>query len=480
MPLPTPKDESQEVFADRCMVDGVMNNEYPDSEQRFAVCMSQYKAKEADSEKKLNKPFRTPDGPGKFAVYVRNAKDNVVKVTFGDSSMEIKRDDKNARKSFRARHKCDTNPGPKWKAKYWSCRMWEEGKSVSDVLAYDYKKEYKTYMAKKGYQTGDIVHAISTMLPGDELPEDIQYLPPGTHNITATKNGKPAELTVAVGAETAELLQNSFASITAGDKEQVFIDFNHDDSEASGWITGFYWAGADPEAGGVRAKVEWTKAGEEALQGRNFRKFSPTFTLNSKGEIEGTTLNAGGLVNRPAFKDITPIVASDGGYQNPDSKMADITDEDKKNQEASGQDDSKKKDEVSAEDKLAEVKKENETLKAKIKALENDKEKEQEVAAQAAVTKATEDGRIPPKDEDVKAKWVSILNHDPSAIMALEALPVNPAFQRVVQAKRQEDGEIGTNSEAQMRAAKEYQAKNGSSFEQAWDATRYDRPQLFN
>jgi phage I-like protein len=331
----------------------------------------------------------------------------------------------------------------------------------------------------KGFEEQDIVHAISTMLPGDELPEDIQYLPPGTHNITATKNGKPAELTVDVGAETAELLQNSFATITAGDKEQVFIDFNHDDSEASGWITGFYWAGADPEAGGVRAKVEWTKAGEEALQGRNFRKFSPTFTLNSKGEIEGTTLNAGGLVNRQAFKDITPIVASDGENQKTDSNMAEIIEE-KKKEEVLNQDDSKKKEEVSAQEKLAEVKKENETLKAKIKALEGDKEKEQEVAAQAAVDKATEDGRIPPKDENVKAKWVSILLNDPSAIMALDALPVTPAFQRVVQAKRQEDGSIDTNGEAQMRAAKEYQAKNSSSFEQAWEATRYDRPQLFN
>jgi len=75
---------------------------------------------------------------------------------------------------------------------------------------------------------------------------------------------------------------------------------------------------------------------------------------------------------------------------------------------------------------------------------------------------------------------VSILNNDPSAIVALNALPVNPAFQRVVQAKRQEDGAIDTNGEAQMRAVKEYQAKNGSSFEQAWDATRYDKEQLFN
>ena len=331
----------------------------------------------------------------------------------------------------------------------------------------------------KGYEAQDIVHAISSVIDGDELPEDIQYLPPGTHNITATKNGKPAELTLEVDAQTANLLQKSFDKITAGDKEQVFIDFNHDDGEASGWVTGFYWAGADPDTGGVRAKVEWTNAGEEALQGRNFRKFSPTFTLNSKGEIEGTTLNAGGLVNRPAFKDITPIVASDGEYQKTDSNMAEIIEE-KKKEEVIGQDDSKKKEEVTAQEQLAEVKKENETLKAKIKALEDDKKKEQEVAAQSAVDKATEDGRIAPKDEKVKAKWVSILESDPSAIELLNALPVNPALQRVVQAKRQEDGAIDTNGEAQMRAAKEYQAKNGSSFEQAWEAARYERPQLFN
>ena len=159
--------------------------------------------------------------------------------------------------------------------------------------------------------------------------------------------------------------------------------------------------------------------------------------------------------------------------------MAEIIEEEKKKEVIGQEDDSKKKEEVSAQE-LAEVKKENETLKAKIKALENDKEKEQEVAAQSAVDKAVEDGRIPPKDEEVKSKWVSILNSDPSNIMALNALPVNPAFQRVVQAKRQGDGTFDTNGEAQMRAAKEYQAKNSSTFEQAWDATRYERPQLFN
>lgn len=88
----------------------------------------------AKEKKTLNKPFRTPDGPKKFSVYVKNDKGNVVKVNFGDPNMEIKRDDPNRRKNFRARHQCDSNPGPKWKARYWSCRMWESQKSVTDYI----------------------------------------------------------------------------------------------------------------------------------------------------------------------------------------------------------------------------------------------------------------------------------------------------------------------------------------------------------
>jgi len=72
----------------------------------------------------LNKPFRTPDGPKKFAVYTKNGSGKVVIVRFGDPNMEIKKDDPARRKSFRARHKCDTAPGPKWKARYWSCKKW--------------------------------------------------------------------------------------------------------------------------------------------------------------------------------------------------------------------------------------------------------------------------------------------------------------------------------------------------------------------
>ena len=88
---------------------------------------------------KLNKPFRTPKESKKFAVYTKNDKGTVVIVRFGDPNMEIKRDDPQRRKNFRSRHNCDS-PGPKWKARYWSCKMWEKNKSVSDYTSSEIDK----------------------------------------------------------------------------------------------------------------------------------------------------------------------------------------------------------------------------------------------------------------------------------------------------------------------------------------------------
>jgi hypothetical protein len=70
---------------------------------------------------KLGKPMQ--GDVKKFKVYVRNPKGNVVKVNFGDPNMRIKKNNAARRRSFRARHNCD-NPGPRHKARYWSCRKW--------------------------------------------------------------------------------------------------------------------------------------------------------------------------------------------------------------------------------------------------------------------------------------------------------------------------------------------------------------------
>jgi hypothetical protein len=72
---------------------------------------------------KLDQPF-SGDSKHKRYVYVKNEKGNIIKLGFGDPNMEIRRDNPDARRSFRARHHCDTDPGPKWKARYWSCRFW--------------------------------------------------------------------------------------------------------------------------------------------------------------------------------------------------------------------------------------------------------------------------------------------------------------------------------------------------------------------
>lgn len=141
MPTPNPS-ESRDDFIDRCMGDDKMVNEFGNPAQRAAVCNSYYDEKSASEEyedwgieataaeyqgKKvtLNKPFRTPGKSKKFAVYTKNGSGTVVIVRFGDPNMEIKRDDPKRRKAFRDRMNC-SSPGPKWKANYWSCRMWSK------------------------------------------------------------------------------------------------------------------------------------------------------------------------------------------------------------------------------------------------------------------------------------------------------------------------------------------------------------------
>jgi hypothetical protein len=81
--------------------------------------MAEYRGRKVS----LNRPFRTPGGKKKSAVYVKGPSGRVQIVRFGDPKMSIKKSIPARRKSFRARHKC-SSPGPKWKARYWSCKAW--------------------------------------------------------------------------------------------------------------------------------------------------------------------------------------------------------------------------------------------------------------------------------------------------------------------------------------------------------------------
>jgi hypothetical protein len=107
-------------------------NELDETDSYCPTCLKEYLIEHRDiieeaeyrgRKVQLGKPFYTPGGPKKRSVYVKNAKGNVVKVNFGDPNMKIKKSIPARRKSYRARHHCQS-PGPKWKANYWSCKAW--------------------------------------------------------------------------------------------------------------------------------------------------------------------------------------------------------------------------------------------------------------------------------------------------------------------------------------------------------------------
>lgn len=86
-------------------------------------------AKHRGKNVKLGKPFRTPGGPKKFAVYVKSPGGGVKKVTFGDPNLRVRNRNKGAAKSFRARHKCDQKKD-RTTAGYWSCNVGRYAKQL--------------------------------------------------------------------------------------------------------------------------------------------------------------------------------------------------------------------------------------------------------------------------------------------------------------------------------------------------------------
>jgi hypothetical protein len=105
-----------------CVPEGVEEYTIEDADEIYGPLGEELNEAEYQGRKvELNKPMQ--GDVKKFKVYVKNDKGNVVKVNFGEKGAKIKKNNPERRKSFRARHNCD-NPGPKWKARYWSCRKW--------------------------------------------------------------------------------------------------------------------------------------------------------------------------------------------------------------------------------------------------------------------------------------------------------------------------------------------------------------------
>ena len=124
--------EAFEALIEQSCCDDCLDEDYGWEEETDFVAIDESAAEYQGRKVKLNNPTRSDNPKKKTMVYVKNEKGNVVKVYFGDPNLSIKRDDPERRKNFRARHNCD-NPGPKWKARYWSCKFWSS-KKVSDLM----------------------------------------------------------------------------------------------------------------------------------------------------------------------------------------------------------------------------------------------------------------------------------------------------------------------------------------------------------
>jgi len=155
-------------------------DEYGSVEDGAAIMNeAEYKGKAV----KLGKPMK--GDVKKFKVFVKNEKGNVIKVNFGDKNMEIKRDNPERRKSFRARHKC-SQAKDRTTPKYWSCKMWSK-KPVSKIVGENLKMlENNRIFVQKEDMTQPITKPITKpATPKKPIPsrKDKPFLPdvtPGT------------------------------------------------------------------------------------------------------------------------------------------------------------------------------------------------------------------------------------------------------------------------------------------------------------
>ena len=257
-------------------------------------------------------------------------------------------------------------------------------------------------------------------LPEGDLARTIQLFPPGVHEtVVATKDGTKVAMRMIIDAAGAEAIEADRAAYQAeadaGAGDAPFLDFNHEDREASAWPKRVFWAGDDPIDGGIRAEVEWSAAGEAAVVGKTFRRFSPAFFADkASGRLTGAPVNMGGLVNRAAFRRIAPLFAKESEITNEPSIM-------------------NESDIAALQSELASLKEENDKLKAELEGLAR-KDAENVVAA------AAKDGRIPAAPE-FQAKWVDRIVADKSAVELLLGLPVKVPTQTEFVAKAVETPE---------------------------------------
>ena len=329
-----------------------------------------------------------------------------------------------------------------------------------------------------------------------EVPQELQYMPPGTHRINASRAGKPVALDISVDAATADtlnaFLQAQLTKATEGNDDRPFFDFNHEDREAAAWPTEFYWAGDDLKTGGVRAKVDWSGAGQTAVQEKTFRRFSPTFIPDDQGKVISSETNMGGLVNRAAFKSIQPLFAKGApgspisesatepqtvtsGLPPQPSALKSMTIQAKLHalKLIDSVDASEESIVQAIEAKFSELETENRELKNRI-------EDAIQARASSQIEAAVNAGRIAPADTDAKSFWLeSLIRDEAKAVKALEALPSHPVLATVTAGEDAQSGLLDKMTLQTKKLAEVQAANPQADFQTVFAKAQTESPDLF-
>lgn len=263
---------------------------------------------------------------------------------------------------------------------------------------------------------------------------EILFLPTGLHAITPVSGGIGRPIKVQVTADAAAAIQQQHDALMAKGKRPYF-DFNHEDGPASFWPNAYIWRNGE----GVIARGEWSQRGRSAVEGKDYRAFSPVFHVDNKRAEAAQVVckdtaepNMGGLVNNPAFKDL-PLWAKNAGQSGDAGATGDSTqkDKDKMNEEQiaalrAKQTELEEKvaaikagqstDDANAESELRAVQAE---IRAEELAAENKRHMEvirarNKAEAEAAVKAAIVRGAILPKDSKTQSELIARATADPS------------------------------------------------------------------
>jgi hypothetical protein len=272
-------------------------------------------------------------------------------------------------------------------------------------------------------------------------PEQIMFMPVGKHTIRPMVNGVQKEIEVEISAELVDLLQGDLTS-RLNSNVRPHADFDHKPGPAAFLPKRFSWQ----EGKGVMVDVDWTGSGKKAITDRDYSFFSPSFLMSEDKIVGLPTYGAiGALTNTPAFRGIERIAASELGKATKKTMSKLLTQCVALGIVTDGVEDDAAAPLVNAafttlRDRVSAAETENAALK---KTLATQLQKEAEAIVDAAIA----EGRLAPKNTELRAFFVGLAASDPEkAKLVLAAYPVNGATKQVVNPKA---GQVGNGAVVQ-------------------------------